>query len=299
MKDSSSLMRIHSIFKKLIICAVLSFFLSASLTGCAMIMRSATSDMVSHLSDAILNNDDLKTVEQGAPSYLLMIDSLISKDSENIKMLYTAANLYCSYSGLFVDDPERSRKMAKKAMRYAQKAICLDAPSTCDLSSLPFEEFEQVIAKLEHRNVATLYALGNAWARWIISNSEDFDAIADLASIELIMNRVIDLDPDYQDGAAWVYLGTLSCLLPPALGGTPEKGKQYYEKALEISKGKNLMVKVLYAQYYARIIYDRELHDNLLSEVLDANAEIKGYTLINTWAKTQAQKLIADADEYF
>ncbi len=42
-----------------------------------MIMSNATSDIMSHLSKSILNNDDLSLVEQGAPAYLLMIDSLI------------------------------------------------------------------------------------------------------------------------------------------------------------------------------------------------------------------------------
>lgn len=262
-------------------------------------MQSATSDMMSHLSDAILNNNDLKTVEQGAPSYLLMVDSLIAKDPKNVKILYSAANLYCSYSGLFVNDPERSKKMADKALKYARQAVCLNNPKVCNLTSLKFEEFERTIASMGRSNIAPLYSLGNAWARWIIANSDNFDAVADIASIEVIMKRVTEIEPAYQDGGAWVYLGTLSCLLPPALGGTPEIGKAHYEKALMVSHEKNLAIKVMYAKYYAKITYNRELHDKLLKDVLSANAEITGYTLINTWAKTEAEKLLLEAEDYF
>ncbi|MFH2093360.1 MAG: hypothetical protein ABIJ31_13445, partial [Pseudomonadota bacterium] len=51
------------------ICIIALFFSS----GCAMIMSSATSDMMTHLSGTISNNDDLEMVQSGAPAYLLMI----------------------------------------------------------------------------------------------------------------------------------------------------------------------------------------------------------------------------------
>ncbi len=66
-----------------------------------------------------------------------------------------------------------------------------------------------------------------------------------------------------------------------------------------MSGGRDLGVKVDYARYYARTLYDRELHDRLLAEVLDANPEQPGLTLFNTLAQADAQELLADADDYF
>ncbi len=285
-------------FKTSLISTICIFALIFS-AGCASIMSSATSDMMSHLSHSILNNDDLKIVEDGAPAYLIMIDSLISKDPQNKKMLYTASNLYGSYASLFVKDSKRSKKMAVKALNYAQKAMCLTSKNTCGLQSKPFEEFEQIIKQTKKEQLPALFALGNAWARWIMANTDDFNAIADIAYIELIMERVTELDETYQDGAAYLYLGTLSSFLPPALGGKPEKAKSFFEKALSISQGKNLMVNVLYAKFYARMMFDQELHDQLLDHVLKADPYIPGYTLMNTWAKQQAQELNLSAKDYF
>jgi len=59
------------------------------------------------------------------------------------------------------------------------------------------------------------------------------------------------------------------------------------------------MVKVEYARRYARITYDRPLHDRLLREVLDADAVAPGLTLSNVLAKRQARELLASADSYF
>ncbi len=37
----------------------------------------------------------------------------------------------------------------------------------------------------------------------------------------------------------------------------------------------------------------------LLKEVMAADPYVQGYTLINTWARIQAQELINSADDYF
>ncbi|MBC8441646.1 MAG: hypothetical protein H8D87_18405 [Deltaproteobacteria bacterium] len=262
-------------------------------------MTSATSDMMENLSNTILNNDDLPMVKAGAPAYLLMIDSLISKDPKNKTLLSTAAILYTAYADLFVKDMDRSKKMAQKALNYANQAICLEKKDACGLKSKTFEEFEKIISKMQKENVPALFAMGNAWSGWIMANKNDFNAIADMAHIELIMQKVIELDNAYKDGAAYLYLGTLATLLPPGLGGKPELGKQYFDKAVNLSKGKNLMAKVVFAKLYARMIFDRKLHDQFLKEVIAADPHVPGYTLVNTWAQIQAMELINSADDYF
>ena len=62
-----------------------------------------------------------------------------------------------------------------------------------------------------------------------------------------------------------------------SLGGKPDEGKGYFDKALELSGGKNQMVRVLYAQFYARLVFDQALHDRLLNEVLVADPVGSGY----------------------
>ena len=59
------------------------------------------------------------------------------------------------------------------------------------------------------------------------------------------------------------------------------------------------MAKVLYARQYARLVFDRELHDRLLDEVVEADPEAPGLTLGNTLAQDEARGLLTDADEYF
>ena len=73
----------------------------------------------------------------------------------------------------------------------------------------------------------------------------------------------------------------------------------HFERAIEISSGRNLMVSVLMAKHYARIVFDRALHDSLLQQVLEAPAEEPGLTLVNTLAQIEASNLLAESDEFF
>ncbi len=291
--------RLSNRFNPFIKALLVPFFILTTLSGCSVIMSSATSDMMSHLSKSILNNDDLKLVETGAPAYLLMVDSLIAKDPENEDTLATASMLYAAYADVFVKDKQRARKMSAKAFDYAKKAVCLTRNDACGIQAMKYDAFENALLSFEKDDLKILFALGQSWGGWIMANKSDAGAIADLSRIEAIMKQIIALDETFKDGAPFVYLGTLSSFLPPALGGRPEEGKAYFEKAIDLSQGKNLTAKVAYAKFYARNIFDRELHDRLLNDVVAASPYVDGHTLVNVWAQKQAKQLLNEADDYF
>ncbi|MBW1607043.1 MAG: TRAP transporter TatT component family protein [Deltaproteobacteria bacterium] len=269
------------------------------LSGCSYFISSATVDMTENLSQAILNNNDLATVEAGGPAYLLMVDSLLYRDPDNESLLRSAADVYTAYTDVFVKDKDRAKKLTDKALNYALRAMCIRRSDTCLFRQSSFQEFKNTVSTLGVKDVPDLFTLGSAWSAWIQTHREDWDAVAEIPRVEAIMDRVVELDDAYQDGAAHLYLGVLATLLPPALGGKPDVGKQHFERALEISKNKNLMVKVLYARHYARLVFDRELHDRLLNAVLKASPDVPGYTLGNTLAQQQARELLKSGEDYF
>ena len=110
---------------------------------------------------------------------------------------------------------------------------------------------------------------------------------------------LLETDETVNNGDAHLYMGVMESVLPPTLGGKPELAKKHFDRAIELSNGENLMAKVLYAERYARMLFDRELHDKLLQQVVDADIGPKDQILRNTLAKQRAAKLLADADDYF
>ncbi|BCK86975.1 hypothetical protein MIZ01_0745 [Sideroxyarcus emersonii] len=271
----------------------------SALTGCAGFVTSASGKLADNLSSAILNQDDPETVEAGMPSYLLLVDSLIEGDPKNENLLLSGSKLYGAYAAAFVKEPERAKRLARKARAYSDRALCAHDAQLCRLLERPYDEFVAAIGKLKADDVPLIYASGAAWAGWIQANSSDWNAIASLPKVKAMMMRVVELDETYSHGEAHLYLGVFATLLPPALGGKPEEGRMHFERAIELSAGRDLMAKVEYARRYARITYDRPLHDRLLQEVLDAEAVEPGLTLSNVLAKRQARELLASADSYF
>ena len=269
------------------------------LTGCANFATSATTKLSNNLSIAILNQDDPETVEAGMPAYLLLIDSLIEGDPQNENLLLAGSKLYGAYAVAFIKEPERAKRLARKARDYSDRALCAHDVHLCNVLERPYDEFAAAIATLKVGDVPFLYTSGAAWAGWIQASSSDWNAIASLAKVKALMSRVVELDETYSHGEGHLFLGVFATLLPPALGGKPEEGRMHFDRAIQLSEGRDLMAKVEYAHRYARITYNRELHDRLLQEVLDADVVAPGLTLSNVLAKRQARELLANADKYF
>lgn len=269
------------------------------LNGCATIVGNATGALADSLSAGILNQDDPELVRDGAPAYLLLIDGLVSDNPDSEPMLLAGAELYGAYAGAFVTDEKRAVRLANRARDYGTRALCLKRQSICDVVDQPFEAFAAVLPELQAKDIDALYAFASTWATWIQTNSGDWNAIAEIPKIEAAMERVVAIEPRYEEGWPQLYLGVLATLLPPAYGGKPENGLAYFDQARDISGGVNLMVDVLAAQQYARLVFDKDLHDSLLQKVLAADARAPGYTLTNTLAQEQAADLLAESDDYF
>lgn len=285
--------------KQLILVTIFFLMTGFLMIGCSMFINSAATDFADNLSNAIINNDDPAMVEVGGPAYLLMIDGLLHGDPENESLLRSAATFYTNYATVFAKDNARAQKLTQKALNYAFRAVCVRNTEACLLRAMKFEAFSEFIASMNVKDVPTLYSLGSAWAGWMQAHSDDWNAVAEIPRVEKIMQRIVELDEFFQDGGAHLYLGIFATLHPPALGGKPAVGRKHFEKAIEISGGRNLMVKVAYARQYARLMFDRQLHDKLLEDVLESKYDFPGYTLINILARQQARELLDSAEDYF
>ncbi|HZP65923.1 MAG TPA: TRAP transporter TatT component family protein [Rudaea sp.] len=272
---------------------------ACTLAACGSVVRKASHQFSENLTTAILDQDDIGTARDGVPAYLLLIDGMIVGDAENADILLAGAKLYGAYAGGFVEDPERAQRLANRAYDYAKRALCLTDKNLCTALDAPFDRFSEVLATSSPKNVAALYGFASAWAGRIQVNTGDWNAIADLPKLEAMLLRVVTIDPHYDDGGAYLYLGVVNSIRPASLGGKPEQGRAYFDKALELSSGHNQMVRVLYAQFYARLVFDQALHDKLLNDALAADPVAPRLTLINMLAKKKAKALLESGKDYF
>jgi hypothetical protein len=267
--------------------------------GCATVVSNAAKPLAQNLSKAIRNQDDPETVRDGAPAYLLMMDSFVEGSPGDAGMLASAAELYAAYGIVFVDDPDRAKRLTNRSRKYARQAVCALNPSMCEVWNAPYETFEQGLENIRPSEKGALFTLGLSWLAYIQAHRADWSALAELPMAEASLLRVQALDENYRAAEVEHYLGVLNTLRPPALGGQFDKGRAHYERAIELTHGLDLSIKVDYARYYARTLYDRDLHDRLLQEVLETDPVQPGMTLFNTLAQRDARILLESAEDYF
>lgn len=273
----------------------------ATLTGCAAVVQRAADGLSAGLTQGISNHDDVDTVAAGLPAYLLLLDGLIERDSRNPVLLLSAAKLYGTYAGGFVADAGRVKRLSDRSFAYAKRGICARDESFCRQFDDPdFDRFNTFVG--EHvggDDVDAAYVLASSWIGWLRADTADYSRIADLPRIETLLNRVNALSPAHDHGGALAYLGVLDCLRPESLGGQPKRGQQRLQAADAVDAGKNLLPKVLNAEYCARLLFDQDAHDRMLAEVLAADANVPGLTLSNTIAKRRAAELVESGKDYF
>jgi hypothetical protein len=160
------------------------------------------------------------------------------------------------------------------------------------------EDLEAALTRLQRYNVPNLFWGSFAWLSWIQVQQGAPAAMADLVTVEKIMERLLELDEGFQAGSTHLFFGAYYATRPPMFGGDPEKSQMHFDRALQLSGRKSLLIQATYAETLARQLFDRELHDSLLNEVLDFPLDsAPEYALSNQIAKRKAQRLLDE--DYF
>lgn len=287
------------LFKTWVFKSALLIFVVLSITACGQLISNAKKEFADDLSATILEFDDPETIEKGAPAYLILISSMIKGDPDNPDLLESGAQLYSAYASGFTDSGASKKALANRASNYSDRAMCLRNARFCNVKSISYFEYEKLLTSVDESQAKYLLIFASSWAGVIEANSADWNAVAELPKVKASIQRVLELDETANNGNAHLYMAIMESLLPPTLGGKPEIAKKHFDRAIEISKDSNLMAKVLYAEKYARLLFDRELHDKLLQQVIDADTGSQDQTLINILAKQKAAELMSNADDYF
>jgi hypothetical protein len=272
----------------------LSLLFLISLSSCSSLLTGMIEPTVGNLQ----KQTDLDLVCEGAPAYLLMIDSMIASDPDSSSLLQIGAKSYSAYLAAMKECGSKSERIAaitEKARLYGTSLLARMLPIA------PGDSLEALNTSLQNMgksDVPELFWGALAWVTWIQEQHGSPASIVDSVKVEKIMLRLEELDDTYQEGSVHLFFGGYYAARPQMLGGRPDLSRMHFEKALTISRHAFLLVQTTYAQTYSRLAMDKELHDRLLREVLDFPLEKSPESaLSNQIAKRRAKRLLAD--DYF
>ncbi len=253
---------------------------------------------IERLQHGMLRQDDPLLVEAGLPGYLIVLDGLVEAFPDQRRYVQLAVDLNTVYGSLMLHcgQPERAVLNYMKARDYGQRLLKEQNPDYAESASLA--DLQTALHGFGQSEQDLLFSTSQAWLFWVMA-TDSWSARADLPQIEAMLLRVLALDHDHV--LALAMLGALYMSRPAQLGGRPGAAELLFRRASQLNEGQNLMVELVFAQYYARGVYDRGLHDELLGRILSSDplALPDEHRLANRLAIIEAAKLMESADEYF
>lgn len=257
---------------------------------------------------------DLEFARYAFPASLKTLETFLVSSPDNRSLLLLLARGYNAYAfGIIEADLERAsldgtdeavEQLTRRAeihylrareygWRWLGRPALQQAATKGDLEALAAE-----LAKLQPKDAPGLFWTVYGWASAVNLAKDDAEMMMGLAEIELMMNRVYELDPHYNAGAPYALLGVYHASKPPALGGDPKLAKRYFDEGMAEHGEENLLLPYLYARFYGPMVQDRKLFDAMIAKV--ATADVTAHPdlrLTNEIARDRARFWAAHADD--
>jgi hypothetical protein len=276
-----------------------SFFFFFS--GCMQLALRASLSLFPNFAATIFEECDPELAKTSIPANLKLMEGLLKNDPENKNILTTLSMGFAGYSLLFVEpeDLERASAFYLRALEYGIRALGDKGPPLRNRDG-GLEPVRAALKNMDQNDLEALFWTTLSWNAWINLNLHKPNALAQLSASEACLKRVLELDEHFFYGAPHILMGAGLAARPPLLGGSPEKARGHFEKALQENHRKFFLAQVYFAKYYAVRVQDKELFSRVLAEVIHGNpGELKEVCLINRVMQTRAQELAKQAEDLF
>ncbi len=282
-------------------CALL--FLGLMLAGCSpgRFAVQAALPLVGSQILAMQEERDPALAEKAIPGNLKMLEGLLKQDPDNTWILENLAEGFCGYAFSFLEDtePGRASSLYERGKDYALRATIIRTGRE-KWQDLSLDEWSLALNNVEVAHQPALFWLGQCWGGWLMQNLDSVEAFADIPRLEGLMKKVHELDPAFHHAGPHLFLGAFYGGRSRMLGGNPEKSRHHFEKALDLTEKKFLLVRLLFAKTYAVQNQNRELFESQLQAVVNAPPDLfPEQRLANEVARKKAIQLLDQIDELF
>jgi hypothetical protein len=289
------------IIKKIHKKPILIFLFLPFLTGCVKLVTQFSPNLIPNLTQTFFEECDAELARVSLPADLKLLEGLLKNDPQNKQLLTALCMGFTGYSMLFVEeqDPERASLLYLRARSYGLKALGRKG-SFLKGSELSVQNIRKRLQTFGETDLKTLFFTTMSWNAWINLNLDKTTALAQMGIAQACLERVLELNPDYFFGTPHVLMGTILAARPGIAGGNAAKAKVYFEKAMQVNKGKFFLVHYYFARYYAVRTQDRELFLTLIQKVMKRHpGELKEACLINSVMKERARRLLEMTEDLF
>lgn len=292
-------------------------YLLSHATGCSLqgaaVSGAAGAFSGEKAAEVYTSDDDPELVRDAFPFALKTYELLIAQDKSNRSLYLAASSGFVQYASAFLQeeaavledtDFSRSRELRERAARLYLRG-CEYSLSGLELKYPEFRDNlrlnpEAVLAHVDDWDVPLLFWAGAGWFGAIANDPSNMKRVVEISLAEAVMRRALELDEDYGDGAIQEFFIIFEGSRSEAMGGSTERAREHYRRALEISAGKKASPHVALASTVAVREQDIEAFRELLGKALavDLDAE-KKWRLSNVLAQRKAKWLLGRLPDLF
>ena len=258
------------------------------------------------------SDDDPELVRDAVPFALKATEALLAESPDHPGLLLSACSGFTQYAYAFPqtdaelvedDDYARAAALRDRALGLflrgrddCLRALELAHPGVGDaLRSAP----ETALADARAEEVALLYWTGSSWGAAVSLGLDRPELVADFPAVRALLSRALELDEDYDRGALHAAMISVEAV-PEAMGGSPERAREHFERAVELSDGASAGPYVSYAVNVARPAQDRVAFEHLLRQALAVDPDREpSLRLANRIEQKRARHLLARSDALF
>jgi len=297
---------------RLLVAALAPIFLA----GCRAAGAKIAAGAFAGSGDVMARDDDPELVRAAVPFGLKTMEGLLAEIPDEDKLLASLTSSFTQYAWAFVlqdadmdelagrstlarEGHERARKLFLRARDYGLRAL-EERYKGMSEKLLSARDLEPVLDQARVEDAPLLYWTAAAWALAISNGKSDMTLVSQLPAPVAMMRRGMVLDESFDHGAFPEFFVTYEGGRTAADGGGADAARAYLDRALYLSGGKRLGVRVSYAESVLVRQQNRPEFERVLREVLaaDVNAAPE-FRLANVLAQRRARALLDHADDLF
>lgn len=232
-------------------CLVVACLLSGGCSVKHYALRRAA-DALSRSGTVFSSDDDPDLIKDAAPISLKLMEALLEENPRHKALLTAAAASFTQYSYAFVEEEAdeteprdlaasdalkaRARRLYLRAKGYGLRGLEVSHPG---FSSNILANPQKTAQTVKKEDVALLYWTGASWAAAISLSKDNPELIGQMPAMEAMMDRALDLDEGFDNGALRTFMISLE-IARPSKGGDPEaRARQHFARALALSNGQD------------------------------------------------------------
>lgn len=277
-------------------------------------MKKISESLSNQNSTVFTGDDDPELVQDALPFTMKFYETILEKDSTNPELYLTTGKLFCLYAQAFVlfpsDTLPDSLVQQKKAMKKRAKKLFLRGRDYClrgmELRHPDFTRLiksgtpESSLSMVNISDTAYLYWISANWMGAIAADRSDLALSMSIKKAASLMIKVSELCDKFDSGSAHEILCTYKASVPKSVGGSDEKAREHFQKAIDYSAGTKVSPYVTCATSLSLKNKNRNEFIEMLQKAVSVNIQQNSsIRLQNVIYQNRAKWMLANVDRFF